>query len=268
MPTLAMLTLMALALLGLAYATGRRWPRTGAVVVPVLTLALCAKAGLDNRPHLEWRLLPWPGYAFVQGFVLYALAAAFFGVAAARLPTRWNRVVVLLVGLGVLAHGVFRHAWIAWPEMHGDDRSADAAHHLRQSTHYTCGPAACVAAASHCGVRVSERDMAAACLTRRSGSRLFDLYRGLVAVLPAAQHVSIEDMSVEELLAGDHLVVCANAGLGHALCIQTNGGRVFAHDPLLPTVQEWTPRELRAQYRRPAIVIRAAAAAARPPAPR
>lgn len=254
---LVCLGLAALAPLVGTHALARRWPRCGAFLLPALLALLVGKAVLDARPQLEWWLLPWPGYALVQGFVLYGLAAAFFGVAAARLTVRWNRVVVLLVGLGVLGHGVRRHTWLAWPEVHGDTRTADAEHHLRQSTVYTCGPAACCAALAHLGAQVDERTMAAACLTRRDGTRLFDLYRGLVVTTagrPLA--VSIEDPSAAELLAADHVVVCSNPGGGHALCVVTRGGRVLAHDPMQAHVATWSPAELQAQYRGPAIVLR------------
>jgi hypothetical protein len=231
----------------------------------VLLAALVGRAMLDSHPHFEWWLLPWPGYAFVQGFVLYGLAAAFFGLAAARLPTRWNRIVVLLVGIGVLGHGVRRHLWLAWPEVHGDTRVAATDHHVRQSTFYTCGPAACCAALAHFGVKVDERTMAAACLTRRDGTRLFDLYRGLVVTAadrPLA--LAIENPTADELLATDHVVVCSNPGGGHALCVVTRAGTVIVHDPLQERAATWTPDELRANYRGPAIVLRPLEPAAAP----
>lgn len=230
----------------------------------VLTLALCAKAALAARADWEWRLFPWSAYALVQGFVLYALAAAFFGAAASTLPVRWNRLVVLAVGVGVLTHGLHRHAWLAWPEVHGDDRCAGADHHVRQSTHYTCGPAACASALSYCGITVSERELAAACLTRSSGSSLFDLYRGLVVMLRDRPFfVSIENPTADEVLAERLLTVGSNQGGGHALCIAATAGAVVVHDPLSPGPRTTTSEQLRAEFRGPAIVIRPAAA---PPA--
>lgn len=263
---LAILATAGLALTWFGYALARRSPRVANVAIPLLLAMLVARAVLARFPAWEWALFPWPGYALVQGFVLYALAAAFFGVAAARLAVRWNRIVVLLVAGGVLAHGLHRHRWIAFPESHGDERTADANHHLQQSTHYTCGPAACVAALSYCGVVIRERDLAALCLTRQQGTCLFDLYRGVVLGLgDRSYRVSIENLEVEALLAGDHLVVASNAGLGHALCIAVRGGSIEVHDPLQPEVQRWSREELAKQYRAPAIVIRSAAVA---PAPR
>lgn len=265
-----MLLLTSLATAGLAltwsgYALARRSPRVANIAIPMLLMLLVARAVLARFPAREWALFPWPAYALVQGFVLYALAAAFFGVAATRLPVQWNRVVVLLVAMGVLAHGLHRHRWIAFPEVHGDDRTVDESHHLQQSTSYTCGPAACASALSYCGVQVRERDMAAACLTRRQGTSLFDLYRGIVVSLHERPfRVSIEDLTVEELLRGDHLVVSSNAGLGHALCIRVHDGLVDVHDPLQREVQRWTRSDLARNYRMPAIVLRAADPGAAP----
>lgn len=265
-PTAAVLLLTTLVLVGLAmllvaFAWAVRSRRTARGIVATLVVLLCAHAVLAARADWEWRLFPWPAYAYLQGFTLYALAATFFGAAAATLPVRWNRVVVVCVGLGVLGHGVQRHAWLAWPETHGDERMAGADHHVCQSSHYTCGPAACVAALSHCGLRISERELAAVCLTRREGSRLFDLYRGLVLTLADRPFdVSIEDLTADELVAQDQIVVGSNSGRGHALCIAIANGQIVVHDPLAPAAQRGSVQRLRDEFRSPAIVIRARAA--------
>jgi ABC-type bacteriocin/lantibiotic exporter with double-glycine peptidase domain len=171
---------------------------------------------------------------------------------------RWNRAVVLAAGLAVLAHGVYRNAWLAWPEVHGDGRVPGPDHHVMQSSHYTCGPAACAAALSHCGIVVSERDLAAACLTRREGTRLFDLYRGVVQTIGDRPFdVSIEAVDPEQIVAEQLVVVGANPGRGHAICIATCGSRLVVHDPLRPVAQRCSLQLLRDEFRPPAIVIRA-----------
>lgn len=263
-----MLLLVAMALgtaaLGaVAWLAAARSRTAARALPPALLTLLAARAVLSRFPAAEWALFPWPEYARVQGFTLYPLAVAFLGAAAARLPVRWNRGVVLGVAAAVLAHGLHRHAWLAWPEVHGDGRVADARLHVRQSTIYTCGPAACAAALAHFGVVVTEADLARACLTRRAGTSLFDLYRGLVEVtrgLPLA--VSIEDLTAGELLAADHVVIASNDGGGHALCYTTTGGAVSVHDPMARAPATWTPQQLREQYRGPAVVLRSPPAAA------
>ncbi|MBL8753152.1 MAG: hypothetical protein JNK15_07610 [Planctomycetes bacterium] len=255
----------ALGLMAAGHVVARRRPRFGKVLVPALAALLVGKAVLDSRPDWEWRLFPWRDYAFVQGFVVYTLAAAFFGAASAALPTKWNRVVVLLVGLGVLGHGAVRHRWLAWPEVHGDARVADRNLHVQQSTMYTCGPAACCTALAHLGIVVDERTMAAACLTRSDGTRLFDLYRGLVVTTAGhAIAVSIEDPSADEILAERLVVVGTNEGRGHALCYVGRGDYVVRHDPLRRHADEWDPANLRTHYRGPAVVLRPLGPAAAP----
>jgi hypothetical protein len=251
------MALASIALGAAAYVWATRSARAQVVALPVLLALLCVRAVLGHYPALEWRLFPWAGYAYVQGFTLYPLAVAFFGLAAARLPVRWNRAVIALVGLGVLGHGLYRHAWIAWPESHGDSRVPNATHHVQQSTHYTCGPAACAAALSHCGITVSERDMAAMCLTHSNGTSLFDLYRGLVMALDEQSFaVSIEELPYERLGSDDYLVVCANSGGGHAICMAAHDGHVTVHDPLRKAPQEWQASDLPRDYSTTAIVIR------------
>ncbi len=248
-----------------AYAIGRRWPCSTAVLVPLLAVLLVVRALLDARPDWEWALLPWPGYAMVQGLWLYALAVTFFGVAAARLPVRWNRAVVLALGLVVLSHGLDRHRHLAWPEQHGDDRVAGPDHHLRQSTMHTCGPAACVAALSHLGERRSERQMAELCRCRRGGSRLFDLYRGVVMTLDEERFVvSIENLDAHALLQNDTVVVASNGSRAHAIAVVTRGGVATVHDPLAKAPEVWSAEQLQRDYRPPAIVIRRRPPAASP----
>lgn len=104
---LATMLIAGLALMASAYASARRGPRIAAGTSALLCALLVARSVLAARADWEWSLFPWPAYAFVQGLTLYVLAAAFFAVAAATMRVRWNRAVVLLVGLAVLAHGVW-----------------------------------------------------------------------------------------------------------------------------------------------------------------
>jgi hypothetical protein len=232
-------------------------------VIPILAVVLCVQVLLAARADWEWAVCPWPWWAWLRGSVWPLLGLLFFGLAAASLPTRWNRAVVLLVGLGVLGDALRRHAWLAWPEAHGDQRVAGSDHHLQQSSHYTCGPAACAAALSHLGIVASERDLAAACLTRREGTSLFDLYRGLVLTLGDRPiEVSIEAVDADRIVADQMLVVGATAGLGHAICIAARAGQLVVHDPLRPAPQRVTAAALRELCGGPAIVLRPRAAAA------
>jgi hypothetical protein len=254
---LVAMALSTVALGAAAWLAAARRPTAARALPPLLLALLATRAALSRFPAAEWALFPWPGYAYVQGFTLYPLAVAFLAAAAARLPVRWNRAVVLAVATGVLGHGLHRHAWLAWPEAHGDGRVADAQHHMRQSTVYTCGPAACASALSHCGIVATEAELARACLTRRAGTSLFDLYRGLVETTrDRAIAVSIEDPTADELLAAGHVVIASNDGGGHALCYVTTNGDVLVHDPMSKAPATWSRSQFRDSYRGPAIVLR------------
>ena len=253
---LAILIAASIALGAAAWVVAARSKRAGAVGTVVFLALLCGKALLHWKPHWEATLFPWPDYAYLQQFAIYPIVVVFFGLAAARLPVVWNRVVVGAVGVFFLGYGAFENSWISFPEDHGRDVSADAAHHRQQSTHYTCGPAACVSALAHFGVRKTERQMAELCLTRRGGSRLFNLYRGLQLALPRDRfRVVIVDLTADELREPGRVVVTSNRGGGHAICLVGRGAGVMVHDPLYPAPSTWNPTKLRANYRGPAVLI-------------
>lgn len=253
---LASFAVSSLALGAFGYVASMRWARFPQLVLPALLALLAAHAALKARPDWEWACFPFASYAYVQGFWLYPLATLFFGVAAGRLPVRWNQVVVSLVGCATLSHGVARHSWIAWPEVHGEPVFADAQHHLRQSTAYTCGPAACVAALSRCGVRVTEREMAELCLTRSCGTSLFDLYRGVVLALEGRRfRISIRTVTADEVIHQRLLVVASNRGGGHAICVEGDAIDAVVHDPLQAAAQTWDRQRLQRDFLPPAIVI-------------
>lgn len=107
--------------------------------------------------------------------------------------------------------------------------------------------------------------MAELCLCRRSGSRLFDLYRGLVTTLdPDRFAVSIEGLDAAALLRSDTVVVASNGSRAHAIAIATRAGAATVHDPLAKAPEVWSPAQLQRDYRPPAIVIRPRPVAASP----
>jgi hypothetical protein len=251
---LALLLTTSTAIGVVAYLVAARSQKAGAIGASVFLVLLIGKSLLHWKPHWEAMLFPWPDYSYFQQFAIYPLVVVFFGFAAARLPILWNRIVVGLVGLSFLGYGAWENSWIAWPQQHGGDIYADARNHRQQSTHYTCGPAACMAAASHFGVKISERDMAKLCLTRTGGSRLFNLYRGLQLALPDGEfRVRIVDLSADDLLERGRVVVTSNSG--HALCIVGKGTRVLVHNPLYPDPSHWNRGKLTKNYRGPAVLV-------------
>ncbi len=239
------------------YWQGRRSHRRAGLLAGVLLALVCGKTVLHVMPHWEWALFPWTGYAYVQRLAMYPIAVGFFGLAAGCMPVVWNRAVVAAVGFAALVVGGVENTWMAVPTAHGSStRYADAKHHTMQTTHFTCGPAAAVSAVSRCGVRISERDMAALCLTHDEGSRLFDLYRGVVLALGDRNHcVSIRDLDAEELLRFGRITIGANRGGGHALTFVGRGDHVIVHDPISGEPQRWVLDKLRKNQSGPVVVI-------------
>ena len=86
-----MLLFAAFAIAGLslgcaAFLAANRLTQVRRFGMPLLLLLLCAHAVLQRFPATEWALFPWPGHAFVRGFVLVVATAPVAGppIAASR----------------------------------------------------------------------------------------------------------------------------------------------------------------------------------------
>jgi hypothetical protein len=238
----------------LVYLAARR-PAGWATPLAAASLALLGlRVGLDLRPDWEWRVLPWAGYAPWQSLSLYAFGVCFFAAAAAHLPLRWNRQVLGLAAGLLLAHGAWQHAGLCWPETHGDLRRPGVDRHLRQSTVYTCGAAACASALAWFGRSHSERELAAACRTRRTGCRLWDLYAGLLRTAPDLP-ISIERFDPGQV-AGELVLVGSNRSRGHAVAVALVGELAILHDPLQKAPRTLPRRLLADELAGPFVVLR------------
>lgn len=165
------------------YFAARKRRAAAAAGIVILTLALAAKAWLHWNPAAEAALFPWRDCVYLQGYWLFLIASGFCGLAASYLstgPGKGKRNALIAFGVFLVLLGGYRHSWMAFPQNHGEEIFAGENHHIRQSTAYTCAPCACVSAASYFGVRASEKEMAVRCLTNRTGTNVFNVYRGLV----------------------------------------------------------------------------------------
>ena len=126
--------------------------------------------------------------------------------------------------------------------------------HCEQSTIYTCAPAACVAALAHCGIRISEREMAALCLTNRNGTDEFNIYRGLtLALVGKPWRVRLREIPAEALAAHDAVaVICLP---GHANAVIGEGGGILLHDPFTAGPTRRTVAEFATIYTGTAVTI-------------
>lgn len=229
------------------------WLRRSAPAVLLSGLGL--RLVLDLRPDWESWLLPSAGYATVQGLGLYLLAVSFFGACASSLPLRWNRLVLAGLALATTWHGATRHRSLAMPEIHGDERLPRADRHLRQSTIYTCGPAACATALAYGDRWHSERELAAVCQLQAGGARLFQLYAGIRALAPGWR-VAIEAVDLAAAVPGPLVLVASNDSRGHAVCVWIDGDEAVLHDPLREAPERLARNQLAGRIVQPVVVLR------------
>lgn len=232
----------------------RRWVvYTGAITVLVL---LIAKSVLTWKPVWEANLFPVAWYVYLQDYWIAAIGLLFFGFAAPQLPVVWNRWVLGAVAVLVFLGGVERTRWIAKPEVHGEEMSADALHHRTQTTGFTCAPCACVCALSYVGIEATERGMAKLCLTREEGTTAFNTYRGLLLALDGSPwRVRFVEAPPEDLLVRGRIAVIDWPQLRHAITVVGTGDGVTVHDPLKDEPMPWTIETLRLRYGGTALLI-------------
>ncbi len=229
--------------------------RAAVAVMAAGGAVILIKAVVKFRPAWEAAIFPFPDYVKYQGFVLYLGVAVFFGAVLAWLAGRRERLMVALLGVVAMAHSGFANTWLLDRTAYGEDRFADASGHCRQSTMFTCAPAACVSALARCGVRVSERQMAALCLTNREGTGDFNIYRGLTLVLAGTPwRARLREISASALAAEGVLAVVSLED--HAIATVGEGGdRLLVHDPLAAGPEHWAARELEIFYSGTAVMI-------------
>jgi hypothetical protein len=232
---------------------GRR--RAAEAVMAVGGAIILFKAVVKFRPVWEATVFPFPDYVKYQGFVLYLGVAVFFGACLAWLAGRRERPLIALLGVVAVAQSGFANTWLLDRAEYGEERFADESHHCRQSTMFTCGPAAGVSALAHCGVRVSERQMAALCLTNKEGTGDFNIYRGLTLALAGTPwRARLCSISAQALAAEGTLAVVSLED--HAIAtVGEGGGRLLVHDPLGVRPERRTARELETFYSGTAVVI-------------
>jgi hypothetical protein len=232
---------------------GRRW----AFALSAMVLAaLVGKSLLTWKPAWEAALFPWPDYIYLQGYWIYAIGLVFFGLAIPQLPLVWNRWVVAMVAVLVSFWGLQSTWWMVSPERHGRDKGADALHHCRQTTHFTCAPSSCVCALSHLGIATTEREMAELCLTRASGTTRFNTYRGLMLKLAGtAWKPRMTETPVETLLTPGLVAVIDFPEEYHAISTIGNGDGVLLHDPLMSKPYRMTRDQLAELYGGLAIIL-------------
>jgi hypothetical protein len=234
-----------------------RIPRRRVLLAACVLSLLVAKSVLTWLPVEEAALLPWTWYAWLQGYWVYAIGAAFFGLALPQLPERWNRIVVAAVALGVLGYGAAETGWMLRQRPLGEEIAPGPEHHLMQTTGYTCAPCAAAIALGYVGVPATERTMARLCLTREEGgTTVFNTWRGLSLALDAtAWRPRLRRVTVDDLCVPGRVSVIDFPAIAHAITVVGRGEDVLLHDPLADAPRALSRPDLARRYGGTAIVL-------------
>ncbi len=243
------------ALAWLAARRGRRWALIGAAIVLALVVITSMMSWM---PVLEATCFPFAWYIYLQSFVMPILFMAFFGLAVPQLKVPWNRVVVVVLAIGLYVEQGSIGCWwmVSRPEI-GDERTPNDEHHLRQSTAYTCAPSAAAIAVSYLGIEDSERAMADRCLTRvDNGTTRFNTYRGLIISLAGTTwRARMVHADLDELCQLGQVTVIDFPDMAHALTTVGTGAGVILHDPLQPRPGPYSRKDLAERYGGVAILL-------------
>jgi hypothetical protein len=249
---------------GLLLAAGAAWlawrtPRTRLALAGLVLALLVAKAALTWLPVEEAALLPWTWYAWLQGYWVFAIGAAFLGLAAPQLRVAWNRLAVGALAAVVLACGGLETAWMLRQRPLGEELRPDADRHLTQTTGYTCAPCAAAIALAYAGVPASERGMARLCLTREEGgTTVFNTWRGLRLALLQADapwRPRLARVTPEELCEPGRIAVIDFPAIAHAITVVGRGDDVLLHDPLADAPRALARADLARRYGGTAIIL-------------
>lgn len=245
---------VSVAAFGAGYALARKGKRYALAAAGVALGLVVAKALLHWKPVWEAALFPWPAYIYFQGYWLYPAALVFFGLAVPQLPVRWNRALVAGVAACVFAYSLRAGSWMIFPPDDRSTRRAGPDHHCRQSTMYTCAPAACVSLLSHWGIDATEGEMARLCLTRRHGTTVFNIYRGLVLKFEDKPF----DIRVMNLTPGEFRELAVPAVVvdaGHCVVLRPDDGGAVILNPLADSPRRAGAETVRRYLAMPAVVV-------------
>lgn len=210
---------------------GRRSRRAALSSCALAMVLILCLAVLHARPAWEAALFPWCSYVYLQSYWVYPIGLFFLGLAVTQLPAKGNRVAIRALALTLFAGSLWSERWMVLPP---DDSSTEAAqpdHHCRQTTSYTCVPAACVSVLSYWGVKSTEGEMVRLCRTRPTGTTLFNAFRGLRLKLRGTRH-RVRILAVGEREFTDLRVPVLFCGGGrHAVVMWYDGETVTFVDP-------------------------------------
>ena len=196
------------------------------------------------RPDIEYLLLPWSWYLWVQGWWIFPVGLAFFAATLPTLPAGWKRLLIQTFAVLLWGSSLLATSWLIHQPVLGEDASPNTSHQLRQSTPWTCAPTACAMLLSYWGIPTTEQEMCRLCLTRGGadtayvpgtgmvgpGTSYFNIYRGLCLKIQGHPlRVRIVRLDAPTMAT---LGVPCIAGDFHARVVYGTPQQVVVHDPL------------------------------------
>lgn len=212
---------------GLLMAAGirmARWSRGWTAAAGGLLLSLIVlKAVVGHIPAAEPALFSWDWYPYVEPS--WYLVPAMFLVGAGFEITRRapGRRGVMLAAAGLLMARTTAAGWITMRSVEVRGTVADSAVCL-QTSGVSCGAAAAASFLYYYGIRTTEQEMAALCVTRDGGRGLAGtsdagLVRGLRKKLAGRLSVQIARQTYEELSTPALVPIEVYPGVGHCVLV-------------------------------------------------
>lgn len=197
----------------------RRSQRAASAAGAGFLALLLLKVASGYIPAAEPTIFPWDFYPFVERWwwELPAFALLGAGLWVCRASILKRDAVLVAAGL-LLARMVVLGALSLGdaPPLRG---RVDADGLCRQSTGWSCGPAAAAMYLDRLGVPATEAEMAELCVLRRDGSTDAGLARGLRRKLPG-RSVRVRAPRYEELRAPALVSIVLPGRVGHALLLE------------------------------------------------
>jgi hypothetical protein len=154
--------------------------RLARILALVLLLAIAGGLLVERRPDWAWSamLLRSPDLVFFTNLSLEGVTVLVALLwRSLKGPARWRAAALTPLALGA---AVWSYAWYVAPLPSGLRGTADARGLCTQTTQDSCCAAAAVTLLHHAGIRATEAEMAALCVTRAGhGTPPLGLYRGL-----------------------------------------------------------------------------------------
>lgn len=215
---------------------GRKKPQWRRVLLPICAAAIMFRAWLYFTRPMDALLFSFDGYAAVESWWVYPFGAALFGSAGAHLKSPSARNMLLVAqGLAAIYFGmlVFLESFTDLDALYGTVDSQGA---CRQTSPFSCGPAAATSFLYSYDIPAHEREMAYACWTSENlGTTYSGMVRGLGRKFPEGRSaVSVGHLNITQLqaLRRPVLVILETSVVNHWIVVdEVQSDTIRVRDP-------------------------------------